>query len=324
MKTDKVSIIVPFYNAEMFIERCIISIIEQSYKNFELLLIDDGSTDKSYTICEKIKKGHSNIKLFKKKNGGPSSARNYGIDKATGKYIMFVDADDCISKDCLKKMIETVDDTSLIKVNYNIIKEHKNIINNKEISGLSNIEVIDNILSCHTQGFIAGTLFSKKTIGDLRFDESTFFLEDTLFLIQYLKRIKTVKIVDEVYFYFINKNSITASNEKILTNIISIDYSLKQIENELKTIDIKNVNDKINMKKIKLIEAELAKVKSSYELSIILNKKDFQDILAKINSPERFSQFYRIYFYLLRKKCKTFLIIYVKIRKVLKTIKSNL
>ena len=98
MQLDKISIIVPVYNVEQYITRCIESIISQTYRNIEILLVDDGSTDNSGNICDKYQKKDSRITIFHKTNGGLSDARNYGIKHASGQYLCFVDSDDYISK----------------------------------------------------------------------------------------------------------------------------------------------------------------------------------------------------------------------------------
>jgi len=92
----KTSVIVPVYNAEKYLDKCIQSILNQDYKNIEVILIDDGSLDNSGNICDEYAKVDSRVKVVHKKNGGVSSARNCGIDIATGEFIMFVDSDDYI------------------------------------------------------------------------------------------------------------------------------------------------------------------------------------------------------------------------------------
>ena len=91
---SKVSVIVPIYNAAEYLENNIYSIINQTYRNIEIILVDDGSTDDSLEICEKVKSKDSRIKLISKENGGVSTARNEGLKKATGKWVMFMDPDD--------------------------------------------------------------------------------------------------------------------------------------------------------------------------------------------------------------------------------------
>ena len=96
MNSDLISIVVPIYNMEKYLDKCVNSIISQTYKNIEIILVDDGSTDLSYDICEKYKKLDNRIKVYHKTNGGLSDAKNFGIKHASGKYIGFVDSDDWI------------------------------------------------------------------------------------------------------------------------------------------------------------------------------------------------------------------------------------
>lgn len=105
MKEIMVSVIVPVYNVEQYIERCIRSILNQTYKNYELILVDDGSTDKSYELCKKYCKVSNRVKAFTQKNGGPNAARLLGVDNAKGEYVLFVDSDDWIEPDMLEFLV---------------------------------------------------------------------------------------------------------------------------------------------------------------------------------------------------------------------------
>lgn len=104
---EKVTIIVPVYNVENYINECVDSLINQKYKEIEILLIDDGSTDNSGKICDAYAK-NDNVKVYHKKNGGLSDARNYGLKKATGKYICFVDSDDYVKDDYVESMLKNI------------------------------------------------------------------------------------------------------------------------------------------------------------------------------------------------------------------------
>ncbi len=101
-----ISIIIPVYNVEKYIDRCVNSVMNQSFQNFEIILVDDGSTDNSGIICDKYQ--DDRIKVIHKKNGGPSDARNVGIGASTGNYITWIDSDDFIHKDYLKKMYKLI------------------------------------------------------------------------------------------------------------------------------------------------------------------------------------------------------------------------
>ena len=110
-KQDLISVIVPVYNVENYLKRCLDSIINQTYQNIEIILIDDGSTDNSGNLCEDYKKIDNRIKVVHKTNGGLSDARNTGIKKAKGKYITFVDSDDYVEYDYVEYL-------------YNLIKKY--------------------------------------------------------------------------------------------------------------------------------------------------------------------------------------------------------
>lgn len=111
-----VSVIVPIYNVELYLVECIESILEQTYTNYEIILVNDGSTDSSGSICDKYEKQNNNIKVIHKKNGGLSSARNMGIEKAKGNYYVFIDSDDVVHKDYLNNMMKIA-----IKYNADIV-----------------------------------------------------------------------------------------------------------------------------------------------------------------------------------------------------------
>ena len=114
----KISVIVPVYNTEQYLHRCIDSILAQTYTDFELLLIDDGSKDNSGKICNEYAAKDSRVRVFHKENGGVSSARNIGLDNAKGGWISFVDSDDWISTEYLENLFNAVDNTVDLVVAY--------------------------------------------------------------------------------------------------------------------------------------------------------------------------------------------------------------
>ena len=111
----KVSVVVPVYNAEKYIDRCIDSILSQTFEDFELILVDDGSPDKSGKICDNYAAKDNRVKVIHKQNGGVSTARNVGIENSTGEYIMFVDSDDYIDNQMLEVLLQkTSDDVEMV------------------------------------------------------------------------------------------------------------------------------------------------------------------------------------------------------------------
>ena len=143
---ELISIIVPIYRVEKYLNRCIDSILSQSYRNLEIILVDDGSPDNCSIICEEYAKKDKRIKVIHKKNGGLSEARNYGIEASTGDYIMFVDSDDYISKDMCKTLLINAleNNADIVVCNFKEVYTDKvEKINKQCIKG--NLEVISNI-----------------------------------------------------------------------------------------------------------------------------------------------------------------------------------
>ena len=114
----KVSIIVPIFNAETKLRRCINSILSQTFSDFELILVNDGSTDSSDVICKESCKKDKRIRYYRKENTGASDTRNYGIKRASGEYIAFSDADDWVEPNWLSSMVENILDTDLVIQGY--------------------------------------------------------------------------------------------------------------------------------------------------------------------------------------------------------------
>ena len=218
--SPKLSIIIPIYNTGPYLPRCFDSILSQSYTDFELLLVDDGSTDNSGAICEAYAQKDTRIKVFHTKNGGICSARNIGLDHAQGEWIYFMDSDDelksyglqtlldCISDDvdCVMGGYEQYDlDGSLIETE----KKHETLTLSKRDSLL----VLFSGHSIHYSylGYVWIRLFRNRIIQDhgLRFDTSIKIKEDTLFVTQYLCKSngKTRFTTTPVYKYIAQKNS---------------------------------------------------------------------------------------------------------------------
>lgn len=173
-----ISIIVPVYNMEKYIDKCINSIINQTYKNIEIIIVDDGSTDKSSKIIDKYKKIDKRIKFYHKKNGGLADARNYGLEKATGEYIGFVDSDDYIENNMYEKLynnlIKYKADISV--VNYNLVyeKDFNYKKNFKEISDkliiLNKMETIKLLLDDNKFGNYAwNKLYKRELFNNIKY-----------------------------------------------------------------------------------------------------------------------------------------------------------
>lgn len=188
-----ISIIVPVYNSSQYLQECLDSIISQSYDNFELILIDDGSTDSSVEICETYSKQDSRIRVIHKSNGGVSSARNIGIDNARGEWIAFCDSDDKVLPDWLSNFV--IDNLN----NYDLVCQGMQLLNRTKDKQIKTEDITNSfegdriviwksLKSCNSIGHVFTKLFRKSIIqsNSLRFDESIRFMEDEEFFLRYL------------------------------------------------------------------------------------------------------------------------------------------
>lgn len=217
-----VSIIIPIYNVETYLNECVNSVLIQTFKDFEILLIDDGSKDSSGKLCDEIASTDSRIRVYHKPNGGLSSARNYGIDKASGKYIIFLDADDYwVDKYILSLLIEKSESKNLDVVRgelVNVDAKGKQLYT-PDLSEES-LKLKNQILGSYEmmKSVINGRFFSwlfmfrKSAIGCLRFDENRKFQEDIDFAIKFFsKNYRCGYLPIQFYAYRQRKNSIMST-----------------------------------------------------------------------------------------------------------------
>lgn len=239
-----ISVIIPVYNVEDYLSECINSVLGQSYRNFEILLIDDGSTDKSGLICENYARKYKNISVFHKKNSGLGLTRNYGLNRAKGKYITFIDSDDYIKRDYLKKLISPVLVDSSIdtviggftqvdnngkqlyseKYDHQVYKKEK--VKEKLFPRMlgSLPDVRDSI-----KPTVWNCLYSKKLIVDfdLKFvSERRFISEDVVWDSDYFSVAKKVIIIDSMdYYYRYNSESLSRKYDATRFSRIVIFYN---------------------------------------------------------------------------------------------------
>ena len=210
MHFPKVSVIVPIYKAELYIRRCIDSILLQTYKDFELILVDDGSPDKSGEICEEYAIKDNRVRVFHKINGGVSSARNLALDNAIGDFIMFVDSDDWIASDCLELCIKEIHDKELDALQFGYVMvwdNRKSYIIKNGTSILSGEDYIrNNIYNVSVWGGIYKIDIVKNN--NLRFNEYIKYAEDQLFILSFLKNAERIMYKEVVlYYYYQNPES---------------------------------------------------------------------------------------------------------------------
>ncbi len=235
---DLISIIIPVYNVEKYLDECINSVVNQTYQNTEILLIEDGSTDTSPEICAEWKKRDSRIKVWHQKNRGVSSARNKGMEMAGGKYLLFVDADDYIDEAYVQGLYEKLDIADIVICGYSRVTEtQRQILIGKE-GFLSREDLFYHAVCTNiVHGAAWNKIFRKNIIENkkIRFHENIAVGEDMVFVIEYLQYCRSYYYVNSArYFYRKNEQSVMNDtyssrqfNKKNLTSLKCI----SQLEN---------------------------------------------------------------------------------------------
>lgn len=283
-----ISIIIPIYNAENTLARCIDSILNQTFHNWELLLIDDGSTDKSGEICDKYAEKDSRVKVFHKKNEGVSATRNLGIRISKGKYITFIDSDDEVVKDYLTILYVNMQENDIVfffsKWIYKDNSQLEILLDSFNSSDQSAIEkeielLMNNNTGHDLLGFTWNKILKSSIIKEhhLEFIENLSISEDEIFTLDYCRYVKKIRVIPfSLYIYYISETGLT--------------YKKKKPSEWILLADCYN-----HLRKEYVYEG----------IKICLNKKIKSCLLNAINNCDLSltSKFYVI-FYLIRKFCK--------------------
>lgn len=222
-----ISVIVPVYKAEKYIHRCLDSIINQTFKDFELILVDDGSPDRSGEICDEYAAKDKRVKVIHKENGGVASARQCGIDAATGEYTIHADPDDWMELDMLKCMYNAIkeDNADLLITDFYFNKENKEIYCKQPIRSLKQEDILKSALT-ELHGSMCNKLLKTSIYkeNNIKFIESIDFCEDVLFWLQILQsqNLKINHLQKAFYHYdlFSNNCSITRKGSQKMAIIM--------------------------------------------------------------------------------------------------------
>lgn len=336
---DLVSIIIPFYNGEKYINKCMNSILNQEYKNIEIIFINDGSTDNSINKLKEY--NDERIKIYSQERLGVSAARNFGVKKANGKFIAFMDIDDELDKKFVKKFIETAyrEKVDVVICNYNeiysdgskkeILLPWKNIkIDKKTIKE----ELIPQMISTNEnevgiRGLVWRTFVKKKLIEDnnLRFIEGIQIAEDLLFVIQLYNKVDQIYVLENcLYNYYKNGEStlnkyldnMIESNINFYNNFVDVlkkenlynDNKERYLKNKLQkyTIEISNAvrspDIKETYKQIKIIRRNYLNDNENYNLNCIAKEKKLALILLKCKLITTLIIIFKIKEYIRRRK----------------------
>lgn len=239
-----ISIIVPVYNAESTLNRCVDSVVNQKFTDWELLLVDDGSSDFSGNICDEYVSRNNRIRVFHKDNQGVSSARNLGLRNAVGQWILFLDSDDYFLDDALNLNYLYEISEDLIVFSYNILKDGNQtsfILKDSVINDNNELEkFIENRLQNKILKVPWGKLFKRSLLQDLSFDEKIKVGEDFLFVLNYLFKIRSCRLISKsLYVYTEFENNFFI---KYKLDINSAIYIMKELYCAYLKLGVKSVD----------------------------------------------------------------------------------
>ena len=284
----RLSVIVPVYNTEKYINKCLKSITNQTYRNLEIIVIDDGSTDSSFTMCKKIEKEDPRVMVVRNEGKGVSAARNLGIKIAKGELLTFVDSDDYLELEAYEKAISEINACDAIFFGY---FEENDRFNNKiaiSPSRSGEVGIKDAIYSCMLPDgnnyFVSvwNKIFRREKIENVTFDESFTIGEDEVWLIQVIKRMTKIKLLSKpLYHYVQRQNSSLRSIRKINDNwqsvVLAKEKTIQLIMDEevcKNHIKAKGYNDLFGLviyayiandnKKSKIVHSEIRKYKKYF------------------------------------------------------------
>lgn len=293
-----ITIIVPIYQVKPFLYKCVNSILCQTYKQFELLLIDDGSTDGSAVICDEYAREHDNVKVIHKQNGGVSSARNKGIDIAEGDYIMFVDADDYVSPTMCENLVSYTDESTDI-----IISGFIEVFGKKQ----ETIKVSDNI-SCSVDNLKQNfdlyyrlpllnspfaKLYKRSLLKDIRFNSNVSMGEDFLFNLECYKRSNNIKFIPNADYYY-NCTNMGSATKKYKQEYFNCYINCYEEGKRFKYGEIRFTNDALDetfcSNCLYFVQTTVYNVKNKKEMQFrlkgVLDNLYFQNVCAgKYNYP---------------------------------------
>ena len=324
------SIIIPVYNCEKYIKRCIHSIIEQDIDFMEIIIINDGSTDNTRTICEEFVQKYNNIKSINQENKGVSHSRNIGIQNASGKYVMFIDADDYLVGHSLNNTKELLTgDVDVLRYSY-ILNDEKMIFTEKIFDLSRNRQkFLNEFFSKTNQNMSWGQVIKRELLNDIKFTKNIFYGEDLLFNSKLYNKCKNIKYTETVlYNYRQNHDSVSRDykNSKVKSKVENLIYVFNEIMSQyedkdlIRIIENKFLGEIIPQIMMLTFDKEVNKQEVLKQFEEILNNNIFKNIFKNIDGNQltmcRYKGAYKFMKYRQTKKLYT----YAKIYKQLKMI----
>lgn len=295
----KYSIIVPAYNTEKYIDKCLKSIFSNTYKNFEVIIVNDGSIDKTEDIINKYIKKYDNIIYIKQKNMGLSLARNNGVKKATGDYLLFIDSDDYVEKNLLENINKNIDDLDVLRYQLNIVFNDKIIsYEEKEFNATDGIDAFEKIVKYKFIEMASLYVINRKYYLDNNFMfEKDVYHEDYGLLPLVIATAKKVKSINYLGYNYVQRDgSIMSSNDtekmkkKMDDMLFLFTKAIKYLDNipysqNVKSFYANSIIDKYNSLSDKLKKEYIKKIKDLKVISYLSNdsfKRKIKKILYEI------------------------------------------
>ncbi|MDR2790731.1 MAG: glycosyltransferase [Campylobacteraceae bacterium] len=218
MKMPLVSVIVPIYNVEVYLKKCVDSIINQTHKNLEIILVDDGSPDNCGKICDEYAAKDKRIRVIHKPNGGLGDARNAGLDIAKGEYIAFVDSDDYIAENAYEELINTAkkEAADIVISGFYYVKKSGIFLYEKSLEGLNKEEILYQFLSDNYHSSVCNKFFKAKLFKELRFTAIRF--EDLFIMPSLILAAKKISFTPKAYYYYLHTNETSLTSSKDARN----------------------------------------------------------------------------------------------------------
>ena len=300
---DLISVIVPVYNSEKYIERCINSITHQTYRNLEIIIVNDGSTDKTLDICKKLQYDDYRIKIINQENKGVSNARNTGIENSIGKYVAFVDSDDYIEPDMYEIMQRDIyeynadisrarayvyDRDGSVRHNYN---------DNSVINFDNKYDIIHNFVNGELSIAVWDKLFKREVIGDVRFNENVFH-EDTMFVWDVIRNANTIVYNKSQFYHYKKRMEGSLTSKKFDNENFSLGIYGKDFLEEIKKNSPSNINDAILfyfnclyfILKIYVRDFDYVKQNKEYRVKILNILKEMKSLMEILNENNLISE----------------------------------
>lgn len=215
----KVSIIVPVYNVEKYISECLNSLIKQTYSNIEIILVNDGSTDKSGEICKKYAGQDKRIKVIEQENQGAANAKNNGLEHVTGDYITFIDSDDYVELHWIKTMVDTLEDKNADVVECNFVKEYVDSYelgndNTYAYKEFSSETYMEQYLSNWTCSLFWNKLFKVEITENVYFRRERRCIDDEFYTYKILSNAKKIVRIEDILYHYRQRISSAVVSEK--------------------------------------------------------------------------------------------------------------